>query len=49
MNFIIALAALYFFGALWWIVFQDDPVVVGLITVLSVIIIGVKEWVQRNT
>jgi len=44
MNFIIALLAIYFFGALWYIAFQSDPVVVGLATVVAIIVTIIKEW-----
>ena len=46
MSFIIGLAAIYFIGALWWIAFQDDPVVVGISTLLAIVIVAIKEWLD---
>jgi len=46
MNFIIVLLAIYFIGALWYIAFQSDPVVVGISTGLAVLIVGIKEYLD---
>jgi hypothetical protein len=44
MNFIIGLLAIYLFGALWYIAFQDDPMLVGISTSIAILIAGILEW-----
>lgn len=42
-NVVVILLAMYFLGALWYIAFQSDPVVVGISTLLAIVIVAIKE------
>ena len=43
-NVVVILLAMYFLGALWYIAFQNEPLSVGLITIIAIIAAVIKEW-----